>query len=49
MLALINALKALPTNTKDCRIDVDVDNRVLIYLFYLFLFATQANYNTMEK
>ena len=30
MLALVNSLKALPTTIKDCRIDVDVDSRVLI-------------------
>lgn len=30
MLALVNALKALPTTIKDCRIDVNVDSRVLI-------------------
>ena len=30
MLALVNALKALPTTIKNCRIDVDVDSRVLI-------------------
>ena len=30
MLALVNALKALPATIKHCRIDVDVDSRVLI-------------------
>ena len=30
MLALVNALKALPSSIKDCRLDVDVDSRVLI-------------------
>ena len=30
MLALVNALKTLPTTIKNCRIDVDVDSRVLI-------------------
>ena len=30
MLALVNALKALPIIIKTCRIDVDVDSRVLI-------------------
>jgi len=30
MLALVNALKAPPATIKDCRIDVDVDSRVLI-------------------
>ena len=30
MLSLVNALKALPATTKDCRIDVDYNEGVLI-------------------